>query len=215
MNITDIVLIALIGAGSGLAGSLIASGTQLFKWKTGEKGKTDSDANKSVGDAVNAVSEAAEKLITPLNDALEKAQNKIASLEKTIEINEATRIQELEFSRARSREIAENLVTQEKAWSERFDRLRAEETEISKRKIKELTDKLLQSEKEWMQKLESSEKAWNEKFNSLRLEYSDIQKELVVFKSWAERLVHQVYSLGGEPVPMILDNREDDTKNQS
>lgn len=59
-------------------------------------------------------------------------------------------------------------------------------------------------------RLENTETTWNTKFESLRIEYLDIQKELFVFKSWAERLVKQVYSLGHEPVSMILDTKDKD-----
>lgn len=44
---------------------------------------------------------------------------------------------------------------------------------------------------------------WQKKFDKLSLEYTQMQTELVLFKDWAQRLVHQIQSLGETPVPMV------------
>lgn len=186
MSITELIIVALITAAGSIFVSFITSGLQLFKWKNGEKKKTEGDINKASAESALALTEAANKLIEPLNERIEV-------LEK-----------ELDLFKNKNVSLENEIASQEGRWNKKVSEL-----EISRKKIKELTDQFNLREKEWLEKIDTLDKQWNEKFESLRLEYSEIQKELVIFKNWAERLVHQVYSLGAEPVPMILDTRED------
>ena len=67
----------------------------------------------------------------------------------------------------------------------------------------------------WKKKLDDVELEWNVKFSSLQVDYIEIQKELALFKNWVERLIHQVYSLGGSPVPMVIKLNELDKMRDS
>ena len=158
ITITEVTIVAVISLLGGLLGSIILSGTQLFKWKSGEQRKYESDS-------AGLMTSAATALIAPLKQEIDTLRN-------------------------------ENKTLKEQRDSE----------------ISSLEDK----NKSLATRIDDVEKAWVDKFEAIRDDYNQLERELIMFKNWAARLVHQVYSLGGEPVPMILksplDNKDNNTE---
>ena len=151
--LTELIIVALVGGGSSILVSILTNGVQLFKWKSGEKSKTNSEEVTNIAEGNKFLTEANILMLNALPDELRKVQEKLKLYEDD---NEALQKRMLKMS------------NEQKAVKEDA-RLAKEENIILKNKLEAM------------------------------------DKKIIIFTNWAERLSHQVYSLGGTPVLMEIE----------